>query len=64
MSCRRGCGRDFNRERMRYDNRGLYESLRYTPFDRPIDHDRGLGCRRGDRLRDRSWVYRYPCRYR
>ena len=38
MSCNRGCGRDFNKGHIRYDNRGLYDSLRYSPFDSPFDN--------------------------
>lgn len=65
MSCNRGCGNDFNRGRIRYDNRGLYDSLRYSPFDSPFDNCKRPDClRRGNKPGYKRWDRRYPLRYR
>lgn len=59
MSCRRACGRDFYRDRIRYDNRGLYDSLRYSP-NRPRCGKND--CRRRNRRDFYRWGDRYPVR--
>jgi|GEM_PF-1047170 len=64
MSCRRACGRDFYRDRISYDNRRLYDSLRYSPYDRPFDRCRKPDCRRRLRRDFHRWDDRYPIRYR
>jgi len=64
MSCRRSCGRGLYGDKFRYDNRGLYDSLRYSPYDRPFDGCRRPSCRRGHRRDIYRWDERYPLRYR
>jgi len=64
MSCRRACRRDLYSDRTRYDNRGLYDALSYSPYDRPFDRCGRPSCRRRH-IRDYDrWDQRYPFRWR
>lgn len=65
MSCNRGCERDFYNDHYRNDNRGLYDSLGYSPFDRTFGPYREPRRRRDrDKWDYDRWDRRYPSRYR